>query len=84
MELGPDTGDGIGNINLTWTHRACKTIYDTKKCNDSEHGFSPTDVVTKLNGRVPIAAKMDATDFLMMEMHLFMTNIDDYYTPTTH
>ncbi len=66
MELGPSTGDDIGDGGLTWTQRACKSVYDTKECNDSENGFSPADVACKLNGRVPIVGVMEATDFQMM------------------
>jgi hypothetical protein len=84
MELGPDTGDAIGDDGLTWTQRACKAIYDTKECNESMHGFSPTDVVSKLNGRVSLTAAMEATDFLMLEMHLHTTSIDHHYKSTTH
>ncbi len=69
---------------MTWTQRVCKSIYDTKECNDSVHGLSPADVVTKLNGRVLLDAAIKATDFLMLEMHLFTTSIDNHYKSTTH
>ncbi len=83
MELGPNTGDAVGDDGLTWIQRACKSIYDTKECEDSPNGFSPADVAAKLCGRVSLADATEASDFLMKEMHLFTTMEDNHYKSTT-
>ncbi len=46
---------------------------------DSVSGFCLADVVNKLNGRLDIAAAKEATEFLMVYMHIYTTNDDDRY-----
>ncbi len=41
--------------------------------------FSAEDVVVKLNGRMNLGAAKDATDFLMLEIHIQTTTEDDHY-----
>ena len=82
-DLGPDTGDDVGDDGLTWVQRACKSVYDSKECNESVYGFTYDTVVEKLNGRVSLKAASDATDFLMLECHIFTTSQDHHYKSTT-
>jgi hypothetical protein len=81
--LGPDTGDDVGDDGFTWVQRACKSVYDSKECNESVYGFSPADVVEKLSFSVSLKAASDATDFLMLECHIFTTSQDNHYKSTT-
>ena len=79
LQLGPDTGDDVGDDGLTWKQRACKLVYDSKECQDSPNGFTEADVVAKLNGRVVLKDVADATEFLMIEQHIHTTDEDNHY-----
>ena len=79
---GPDTGDEIGIDGLTWGQRVCKLVYNGPECMESLHGFSPADVVKKLNGRLRVEVVKDISDFLMSEMAIFTTDVDDHYKGT--
>jgi len=80
-QIGPDTGDAVGDDGLTWAQRVCKRVYESTQCRESEHGFTPEDVVEKMNGRIDISVAKDATDFLMIEMHICTTSEDNHYKP---
>ncbi len=64
-------------------HVRVSTI-DSKECNDSSFGFTAANVLEKLNGAVSLHAACDATDFLMLECHIFTTSEDNHYKRTTH
>ena len=74
LQLGPDTGDDVGDDGLTWKQRACKFVYDSKECQDSPHGFTAADVVAKLNGRMLLEEADDTTEFLMIEQNIHTTD----------
>ena len=83
-QLGQDTGDVVGNNGLAWSHRACKLVYDSEECNESENCFTVADVVAKVNGRVSLKDATEAADFLMIESHISTTQEDHHYKSTIY
>ena len=79
---GPDTGEEIGIDGLTRGQRVCKQVYYGSECMESLHGFPPADVVKKLNGRIGVEVVKDISNFLMSEMAIFTTGVDDHYKGT--
>jgi hypothetical protein len=72
-QLGPDTGDDVGDDGLIWKQRACKYVLDIKDSNVSPNGFTTADIVAKLNERVGLEDVTSATEFLMIEHRIFTT-----------
>jgi hypothetical protein len=79
---GANTGEDIGEDGLTWGQRVCKFVYDSSECVASLHGFSPADVVNKLNGRIRVEKVTEISDFFMSEMAICTTDVDDHYKGT--
>jgi len=79
---GPDTGEDIGVDGLTWGQRVCKFVFNCSECVESLHGFSLADVVNKLNGRIGVEKVTKISDFLMSEMAICTTDVDNHYKGT--
>jgi hypothetical protein len=79
---GLDTAEVIGEDGLTWGQRMCRKVYESHECNSSANGFSPRDVVNKLNGKLSLEKVVEISDFLMSESLIFTTSVDDHYKGT--